>query len=117
MVRIRQSAISLFGAIPVGGISYVAQRALATWGGLDPLADFVGRWLKMNVTGEQVAWGAALLLCLALYAAMLWTIWHRRNPKSHHQMGSHPSSSSGDSYVNEGENYGSMGPTYHLKEK
>jgi hypothetical protein len=64
---------------PVAGlISYLTQRTLGAWGGLDPFAATIGGWLGMHVTASQAGWTLALGFALTLYGLACWLIWTRR---------------------------------------
>lgn len=63
--------------------SYAGQRIFAGWGALDPLADMLGEWLKINASTEAVAWAARLIF----YIIAVWLVFlllsrlMRANPK------------------------------------
>lgn len=69
--------VSVATAPLAGGVSYVAQRALAAWGVLDGLADAAGRFLKP----EAIGWTAMAVIALLLYGAALWLIWRSKRPQ------------------------------------
>lgn len=66
-------------AVVAAIVRYVAGHALASWGILDPYAQSLGKWFKMNVTPEQAGWTAATLLALTLYGIALYFIWWRHS--------------------------------------
>ena len=68
-------AITFCGAIASAPVSYFVQRVLGAWGGLDPLADAFGRWLKVNLTSDQAGWSVALLVTSIAYGLLLWLVW------------------------------------------
>ena len=51
------------------------QRVLGAWGVLDPVADALGKWLKVSVSAGLAGWTIALLIVVAVYAFILWKIW------------------------------------------
>jgi hypothetical protein len=70
---------TVIGAVAAAPISYVVGRAVEKWGVLDPTADVVGSWLKINVPPGAVGWTLAILLFAAFYGLILWKVWRPRH--------------------------------------
>lgn len=77
--------VTVVGALAGAPISYIFQRMLASWGILDDVSDALGRWLKVNITAPQAGWTIAAIITLALYAIVLWRVWHRQIVHIHHK--------------------------------
>jgi hypothetical protein len=85
MTEIRKRLVLSVITLPISGVlGWVLQHTLSYWGILDPIAQFLGNWLKVNI-GTSIdlpgmLWGIALFLSLLLYAAALFLIWKRNRP-------------------------------------
>jgi len=76
------ATLLVVGGVVGAPVTYVAQRAIATWGILDPISDWLGKWLKLNVSAEAVGWSMALIVVYGLYGLILRSIWRARH--THH---------------------------------
>jgi hypothetical protein len=63
--------------------SYVVGKIVEKWGILDPLADQIGEWLRINVPPAAVGWAVALVIFAALYGLLLWRVWSPRHIHHH----------------------------------
>lgn len=76
----KRALATIFLGLLSGTVGYLVRLALGAWGILDPVALWVGEWLKMNATGDQAAILAGLVCFALLYGASLFFIW--RNGRS-----------------------------------
>lgn len=67
---------AILGAVVTGPLSYLTGKIAESWGILDPAAAAIGGWLKINVSSEAAALGAAFLVFVVLYVIVLWRILH-----------------------------------------
>jgi hypothetical protein len=86
MTEFKKRLLLSLAPLPITGVvGWVLQHALSYWGILDPLAESLGDWLKVNfgtsIDLPGMLWGIALLLSFSLYAGALFLIWKMN--KSH----------------------------------
>jgi len=74
-----RATTSIVGGIIAAPASYIVQRALGAWGVLDPLSDWLGKWLKLNVSPEAAGWTVAVFVVLTIYGIILWRVWRPRH--------------------------------------
>jgi hypothetical protein len=66
---------SIVLSIPSAAVGAILRGVFQAWGVFDPLAEWLGGWLKIHVTQAQVEWTIAGILALLAYAALLWIVW------------------------------------------
>ncbi len=59
-------------SIPNAIIGYVLHKVFQAWGIFDPLLQWLGAWLKVNITSDQAGWTAAAIISIAGYMFSLW---------------------------------------------
>jgi hypothetical protein len=84
MTETQKRVALTIGLLPVTAVGvYFIRRVLASWGVLDPFADVIGGWLKLNVSTAQLINLVGLIAFIVLYGIALFVIWQRRRSVSH----------------------------------
>jgi hypothetical protein len=79
MSDISKKIISLIGLLATAIVGVILRKVFQVWGIFDPFSEWLGGWLKMHVTSEQVEWTIAGALALLGYATLLWIVWRYRH--------------------------------------
>jgi hypothetical protein len=86
MAKSKKLLLSFATLLINAAVGLVLKESLSYWGILDPLAVFLGNWLKVNLGTSidlpGILWGVALLFSLLLYIVALFFIWRTNKPHS-----------------------------------